>query len=33
MYDNHIDFMQRYHLIGSANWMDDLFKIDGTKLL
>lgn len=33
MQANHTDFMQHNTLVGSANWMDDLFKIDGTKLI
>lgn len=33
MQANHTDFMQHNTLVGSANWMDDLFKMDGTKLL
>lgn len=33
MQQNHSDFMQRYRLTGSTNWMDDLYKTDGTKLI
>ncbi len=31
--ENHKDFMAKNTLIGSANWMDDLYKMDGTKLI
>jgi hypothetical protein len=30
---NHQNFMDKYKLFGSANWMDDLYKLDGTKLI
>jgi energy-coupling factor transporter ATP-binding protein EcfA2 len=30
---NHSEFLHRHTLTGSANWMDDLYKIDGTKLI
>lgn len=31
--ENHTDFMTLYTLTGSANWMDDLYKMDRTKLI
>lgn len=33
MKENHTDFMTLNSLTGSANWMDDLYQIDGTKLI
>jgi len=33
MQENHTDFMKRNTLTGSTNWMDDLHKMDGTKLI
>jgi len=33
MKENHTDFIANNTLTGSANWMDDLFKTDGVKLL
>jgi len=33
MSDNYADFINRYKLVTSANWMDDLYKTDGTKLI
>lgn len=31
--ENHTDFMRLNTLTGSANWMDDLYEMDGTKLI
>jgi hypothetical protein len=33
MQENHTDFITNNDLTGSVNWMDDLYKTDGTKLL
>lgn len=33
MQENHTDFMTKNTLTGSVNWMDDLYKMDGTKLI
>lgn len=33
MQENHSTFMNLYTLTGSANWFDDLYKMDGTKLI
>ena len=33
MQENHNDFMNKNTLTGSANWLDDLYKMDGTKLI
>ena len=33
MQENHTDFMNLNTLIGSPNWLDDLYKMDGTKLI
>lgn len=33
MQENHTDFMTVNTLTGSANWMDVLYKMDGTKLI
>jgi len=33
MEDNHNEFITRNSLTASANWMDDLYKTDGTKLI
>lgn len=29
----HTELMNRHSLAGSANWLDDLYKMDGTKLI
>jgi len=33
MFVNHQRFMDTHNLTGSANWLDDLYKMDGTKLI
>lgn len=33
MQENHTDFMNLYTLTGSANWLDDLYKMNGDKLI
>ena len=33
MQENHTDFMNQNTLTGSGNWLDDLYKMDGTKLI
>lgn len=33
MFVNHQSFMDTHNLTGSANWLDDLYKMDGTKLI
>lgn len=33
MQENHIDFINQNTLTGSGNWLDDLYKMDGTKLI